>query len=95
MALGLLFTGRSGKEPQPGRKGVDTMKLQEALLCVDCESLYSFSSHCPQCGSQVSYPLGRALNRTESSAALFLTDAIAPPVHTHAHARPLALLRSA
>jgi hypothetical protein len=70
------------------------MKLQEALLCVDCESLYSFSSHCPQCGSQVSYPLGRALNRTAGAAA-FLTEAVAPPVRARPLARPLTLLQSA
>ena len=45
------------------------MKLQEALLCVDCEALYALSSHCPECGSQVAYPLGRALNREASSAS--------------------------
>lgn len=71
------------------------MKLQEALLCVDCESLYSFSSHCPQCGSQVSYPLGRALNRTAAeTAAAFLVD-VATPVRARPLARPLALLQSA
>ena len=45
------------------------MKLQEALLCVDCESLFRVSRACPQCGSQVSYPLSRALNRAAPSAA--------------------------
>jgi hypothetical protein len=45
------------------------MKLQEALLCVDCEALYSLASHCPECGSQVAYPLGRALNREAASAS--------------------------
>jgi hypothetical protein len=45
------------------------MKLQEALLCVDCEALYSLASHCPECGSQVAYPLGRALNREAASSS--------------------------
>ena len=44
------------------------MKLQEAVLCIDCELLYSHSNHCPQCGSQVSYPLDRALNRSVAPA---------------------------
>lgn len=44
------------------------MKLKEALLCIDCESLYSFSSHCPHCGSQVGFPLERALNRCMTTA---------------------------
>ncbi|HEX9800545.1 MAG TPA: hypothetical protein VGC00_10305 [Thermoanaerobaculia bacterium] len=39
------------------------MKLREAVLCIDCELLYSNANRCPACGSQVSYPLGRALNR--------------------------------
>lgn len=39
------------------------MKLEEALLCIDCETLYSSASQCPQCGSHVCYPLSRALNR--------------------------------
>jgi hypothetical protein len=95
MALGLLFSGRCGSTPLQGRKGVDTMKLQEALLCVDCESLYSFSSHCPQCGSQVSYPLGRALNRT-AGAESFLAEAMAAvPARPRPLVRPLALLQSA
>jgi hypothetical protein len=46
------------------------MKLQEAVLCIDCESLYSHSNHCPECGSQVGFPLGRALDRSRSTAAL-------------------------
>jgi len=46
------------------------MKLQEAVLCIDCEYLYSHSNHCPQCGSQVSFPLGRALDRPVSAAGL-------------------------
>jgi hypothetical protein len=46
------------------------MKLQEAVLCIDCECLYSHANHCPQCGSQVSYPLGRALNRPVAAAGL-------------------------
>ena len=70
------------------------MKLQEALLCVDCESLYSFSSHCPQCGSQVSYPLGRALNRTAGTES-FLAEAVAAPARVRPLARPLTLLQSA
>jgi hypothetical protein len=52
------------------------MKLQDALLCVECESLYAFASHCPQCGSQVCFPLGRAINR--SSAAGSRVDSPAP-----------------
>jgi len=70
------------------------MKLQEALLCVDCESLYSFSSHCPQCGSQVSYPLGRALNRPTASVA-FLSEAVSPPARSRTLGRTLTLLQSA
>lgn len=46
------------------------MKLQEAVLCIDCECLYSHANHCPQCGSQVSYPLGRALDRPTAMAGL-------------------------
>lgn len=42
------------------------MKLEEALLCVDCETLYSLASRCPQCGSQVCFPLSRALNRSRA-----------------------------
>ena len=72
MALDLLFRRVGGLEPLAGRKGEETMKLQEALLCVDCESLYSFSSHCPECGSQVSYPLGRALNRPAPTTAFLV-----------------------
>jgi hypothetical protein len=40
------------------------MKLDEALLCIECETLYSSASACPRCGSRVSYPLSRALNRS-------------------------------
>ena len=46
------------------------MKLQEAVLCIDCECLYSHSNHCPQCGIQVSFPLGRALDRPVGAAGL-------------------------
>lgn len=40
------------------------MTLEEALLCIECETLYSSASRCPRCGSRVSYPLSRALNRS-------------------------------
>jgi hypothetical protein len=45
------------------------MKLREAVLCIDCELLYSNANRCPSCGSQVSYPLGRALNRPDAIGA--------------------------
>jgi hypothetical protein len=44
------------------------MKLQEAQLCIDCETIYSQASRCPLCGSRVSYPLGRALDRRAAPA---------------------------
>lgn len=45
------------------------MKLQEALLCIDCETVYAIGSNrCPQCGSQVAYPLSRALDRPPVAA---------------------------
>ena len=49
------------------------MRLQEAILCVDCEALYSISSRCPQCGSEISFPLARALNRGDTVAGLLST----------------------
>jgi len=77
------------------------MKLEEALLCVECESLYSDSSHCPQCGSRVSYPISRALNRTAESAGLIARTARAYEAQTHSRlasgmaGRGLTLLKSA
>lgn len=77
------------------------MTLREALLCIDCESLYSLSSQCPQCGSRVSFPLSRALNRRVPSAGVL---AMSPaPKAKRTVARPsaaaagpaLKLLRSA
>lgn len=67
MSLHFPFSPRTGAGPTRGALGVHAMKLEEALLCVDCESLYSGSGHCPQCGSQVAYPLVRALNRPAGS----------------------------
>ena len=58
------------------------MKLQEALLCVECESLYSVSRACPQCGSRVSYPLSRALNRPGPSVRVL---AGSPPLEAQVH----------
>lgn len=76
------------------------MKLREALLCVECESLYPVSRACPQCGSQVSYPLSRALNRSDPSVGVL---AGSPPHEAQvrttfaaaAGSRPSVLLRSA
>ncbi len=42
------------------------MNLKEALLCIDCEWLYAQCSHCPRCGSHVSYPLARAIDGRQS-----------------------------
>jgi hypothetical protein len=39
------------------------MNLKEALLCVDCEWLFEQATNCPRCGSQVTYPLARAMDR--------------------------------
>lgn len=63
------------------------MKLQEAVLCIDCECLYSHANHCPQCGSEVSYPLGRALNRPLAASGQALDRA-----EREAPARPRAVL---
>ena len=62
------------------------MKLQEALLCVDCESVFPVSRACPECGSQVSYPLSRALNRSAPSAAVLAGLA---PHAAQVHSRPV------
>lgn len=60
------------------------MKLQEALLCIDCENLYATtSSRCPYCGSRVSYPLSRALDRPATS----VVPASQPPRDPSARAR--------
>ncbi len=61
------------------------MKLQEALLCVDCEALYSLSSHCPECGSQVAYPLVRALNRDAAATNIPASPASKPRRRGHGH----------
>ena len=42
------------------------MNLKEAQLCVDCEWLYALGSHCPRCGSHVSFPLARAIDGQQS-----------------------------
>ena len=76
------------------------MKLREALLCVECESLYPVSRACPQCGSQVSYPLSRALNRAGPSVRVL---AGSPPHEAQVHStlmpaggsRPSALFQTA
>ena len=41
------------------------MKLQRALLCVECDEVFEASGTgtCSSCGSRVSYPLERAVNR--------------------------------
>lgn len=39
------------------------MNLQDALLCIDCDWLYSYASSCPRCGSHVSYPVARAMDK--------------------------------
>jgi hypothetical protein len=39
------------------------MNLSEAQLCIDCEWVYPVASHCPRCGSQVAYPVARAMDR--------------------------------
>jgi hypothetical protein len=64
------------------------MKLDEALLCVECESLYSCSSQCPQCGSRVAYPISRALNRLAASAGVLASRP--PPREAQAKPRPVA-----
>ena len=75
------------------------MKLEEALLCVECESLYAVSSHCPQCGSRVSYPISRALNRRAPCADVLAMSPSPAVVQTRARSSvavpALKLLRSA
>lgn len=64
------------------------MKLDEALLCVECEAVYSCSIQCPQCGSRVAYPISRALNRPIASADVLASRP--PPREAQAHSRPVA-----
>jgi len=50
------------------------MNLRDALLCIDCEWLYSASTHCPRCGSQVAYPVARAMNDDRAAVGRFLVS---------------------
>ena len=99
--LGRSREGTVGEgAPSSGPAEVDAMKLREALLCVECESLYPVSRACPQCGSQVSFPLSRALNRAGPSVRVL---AGSPPHEARvrstfaaaAGSRPSALFQSA
>jgi uncharacterized paraquat-inducible protein A len=55
------------------------MELNHALLCVDCEWLYAHHSSCPRCGSQVAFPLARALDRRTQA----VVAASALPINGH------------
>jgi hypothetical protein len=52
------------------------MNLQDALLCVECEAIYSFSSRCPRCGSRDSAPLGSAFDPALPLAATEVADPV-------------------
>ena len=61
------------------------MDLKAAILCIDCEWVYERSSACPRCGSQVAFPLSRAL--AGRMAAKRAATTFIPPLASQA--RPL------
>ena len=63
------------------------MNLQDAQLCIDCEWLYALANSCPRCGSSVSYPVARALDRELHSVA-HLAKPLPVPAPIAAPARP-------
>lgn len=52
------------------------VNLQDALLCVECEAIYSFSSRCPRCGSRESTPLGSAFDPALPLAVTEVADPV-------------------
>ena len=53
------------------------MKLQEAYLCLDCETLGSNSRSCESCGSIAVYALARFIDRSKSDNSLLLSHSLA------------------
>ena len=48
------------------------MNLEDAVLCIDCEWVYSALEHpadCPRCQSRVRFPLARKMNEALHSVA--------------------------
>jgi len=53
--------------------------LAHAVLCVDCEAIYSLPARrCPLCASSVFFPLARWLG-TDASRASGLSEGLAAP----------------
>ena len=52
------------------------MNLQDALLCVDCEAIYSFSDRCPRCGSHDATRLGQSFDPDWPLAATEVSDPV-------------------
>ena len=40
------------------------IRLERALLCVECEALFEDGTTCPACGSAQLFPVARAINRS-------------------------------
>jgi len=61
-----------------GAKNQTAMRLHEAVICLDCETVYSSTAHrqCPSCASRASMPLARIFLPTEGS--LIVPKPLAP-----------------
>lgn len=71
--LELFIPLRKAGGPQTAEEVVASIrpciKLDRALLCLDCESLYEAlgGQQCPNCGSNTAWMIGRALNRVTTT----------------------------
>jgi len=57
------YVSKDGRYFDPQTRRYLESYLPVAILCLDCEWIYSGSSVCPKCGSDEQFPLARALNR--------------------------------
>ena len=48
-----------GEEAQRRRH----IRLERALLCLNCEAIFQDGTTCPACGSAQLFPVARAMNR--------------------------------
>lgn len=41
---------------------MQSISLQKAILCLDCENIYQKNGACPNCGSKAGWPISKWIN---------------------------------
>ena len=53
---------------------MQSISLQKAILCLDCENIYQKNGACPYCGSKAGWPIAKWINTVINGCKSKITE---------------------